>query len=966
MSFTKLKGAENYTTWKFAMEMLLKREKLWKVTVNPGDNPNPYDVDKAIGTIGLAVEQHVYSLISGKVSAKDMWIALQNEYEDKGLMRRISLRHTLYGTKLSACKDMNDYIDKVLSIAQQLASVGAQVDEEEVAMVMLQNLTPEFDFLVVALESNDTKLTTEIVRAKLLPFQERIPVETIAEDSALITKGTKIKKHKFKCFLCHKIGHKASDCRMKNSSGTQKRRDKPNESALNVADKHKNYCWYIDSGATRHFSCNQHWFNSLTPCVPTTVTGIGNKVLTASQVGTIIVRLRIGGEIVVTDIQDVLFVPDLGSNLIAISLLEEKGYRVQFAKGRCMVLNERGTVIASATQCNQLYVLDTEECSAMAASDESKSMELWHKRLGHLGYDNVQKLIDGMVTGITVSNAERPVCESCIKGKQTRNPFPKSVSRAETPLALVHTDVCGPMEVESISGYRYFITLIDDATRMTHVYFIIEKSEVVSKIVEYKNLAETQMGLKLKILRSDNGGEYDNRMLAALLRKHGIKHQLSIAYTPEQNGMSERANRTIVERAQTMLSDAGLEKRFLAEAVSTAVYLKNRAPTVAVKGKTPLEAWSGKKPNLSHLRVFGSKAFAHVPKEKRRKLDPKSIQCIMLGYCEESKGYRLWDGKNKRLLKSRDVVFQETAPLTEAVEQKENVLLDVQAAESVSETETVTVDNQSGNRSSMRSNKGVPAKRYSEEYANIADKSTKMTKTMSPSSQGEIEEMRDIPYQSAVGSLMYASIGTRPDITHAVSRASQFAIDPGRQHWIAVKRILRYLKGTSSLKLKFSKSENSNLKVFCDADRGSDEDDQCSYTGYLFALAGAAVGWASRKQPTVALSTTEAEYMALTETSKEAMCIKETVCELGLLYQSETINIACDNKGAIDLSCSTKHHGRSKHIAIRHHFIRELVENKSISVEDIASEKNVADMLTKGLSTHLLIAFLKECGLKCD
>ncbi|XP_063800294.1 uncharacterized protein LOC134968723 [Pseudophryne corroboree] len=157
------------------------------------------------------------------------------------------------------------------------------------------------------------------------------------------------------------------------------------------------------------------------------------------------------------------------------------------------------------------------------------------------------------------------------------------------------------------------------------------------------------------------------------------------------------------------------------------------------------------------------------------------------------------------------------------------------------------------------------------------DKGVKMVKATSPNSQEEIEEMKEIRYQNAIGSLMYASIGTRPDITHAVSRASLLAINPGGQHWIAVKRISRYLKGTSSLKLGFTKSKDSSLKVFCDADGGSDEDDRRSYTGYLFVLAGAAVSWASRKQSTVALSTAEAEYMALTETSKEALWIKETV-----------------------------------------------------------------------------------------
>ncbi|XP_063775458.1 uncharacterized protein LOC134910998 [Pseudophryne corroboree] len=188
-----------------------------------------------------------------------------------------------------------------------------------------------------------------------------------------------------------------------------------------------------------------------------------------------------------------------------------------------------------------------------------------------------------------------------------------------------------------------------------------------------------------------------------------------------------------------------------------------------------------------------------------------------------------------------------------------------------------------------------------------------MVKAMSPTSQEEIEGMREVPYQNAVGSLMYASIGPRPDITHAVSRASQFAINPGRQHRIAVKIILRYLKGTSSLKLMFTNIKDMTLEVFCYAYWGSDEDDCHSYMRNLFILADPAVSWVSRKQPTVALSTTEVEYMALTETAKEALWMKETLYELSLLYHSETINIACGNKGEIDWSSSTKDYIQSKH-----------------------------------------------------
>ena len=165
------------------------------------------------------------------------------------------------------------------------------------------------------------------------------------------------------------------------------------------------------------------------------------------------------------------------------------------------------------------------------------------------------------------------------------------------------------------------------------------KGEVFAKFVEFKALVENQSEHKIKAFRSDNGGEYTSKAFKRFLQAHGIKRQLSTPYTPQQNGVAERANRTIVEMARSMLHHQNLNKNLWAEAVVTAVYTRNRCPTSALVGKTPEEAWSGKRPTITHMRVFGCIAYAKVPDEKRTKLDAKGTKCLFLGYCEGTKAY---------------------------------------------------------------------------------------------------------------------------------------------------------------------------------------------------------------------------------------------------------------------------------------------------------------------------------------
>ena len=196
---------------------------------------------------------------------------------------------------------------------------------------------------------------------------------------------------------------------------------------------------------------------------------------------------------------------------------------------------------------------------------------------------------------------------------------------------------------------------------MMWVYFMRKKSEVFNVFKKFKALAEAQSGCKLQKLRSDRGKEYTSSEFDVFCEDEGIEHQLTVGYTPQQNGVSERKNRTVMEMARCMLTETNLPKKFWAEAFRTSVYLLNRLFTKAVQGKTPIEAWSGRKPTAKHLRVFGSICYAHIPPQKRSKLDAKAERGIFLGYDSQAKGYRIFNLSTEKIMISRDVEFDEDA-----------------------------------------------------------------------------------------------------------------------------------------------------------------------------------------------------------------------------------------------------------------------------------------------------------------
>jgi transposase InsO family protein len=289
---------------------------------------------------------------------------------------------------------------------------------------------------------------------------------------------------------------------------------------------------------------------------------------------------------------------------------------------------------------------------------------LWHLRLGHIGYGGLQDMFKKKNYSIGIglaSVSQWELCNGCALVKQTRASFlQKSPHRSTKLLEVIRSDVCGPMQTATFSGKRYFVTFIDGYSHFTMVYLLQNKSEVAAKFVDFVAFAETQTGKVVKALCCDNGGEYRLGKLVKFCRRRGIKQRLTPPYTPQLNGVAERMNRTLVECARCMLEHAGLPKTYWGEAVKTVTFLRNRCPTRSTSvEQSPYEVWTGRKPLLANLKVFGCHAFVTITKEKRSKLDTRAQRCRFLGYLEHEKAYRFEDIESGRVVISRDAKFME-------------------------------------------------------------------------------------------------------------------------------------------------------------------------------------------------------------------------------------------------------------------------------------------------------------------
>jgi transposase InsO family protein len=286
---------------------------------------------------------------------------------------------------------------------------------------------------------------------------------------------------------------------------------------------------------------------------------------------------------------------------------------------------------------------------------------LWHGRLGHVNFQSIKKLVDKeMVGGIPLIQHPDQLCQTCLTAKQTRAPFPHSALwRADAELELVHVDLCGPITPATVGGSKYFMLVVDDCTRWCSVFMLKTKDQALEAFVRYKAEAENNTRNRIKVLRSDRGGEFLAEAFKNVCEQDGIKRHFTAPYSPQQNRVVERKNKTMMEMARALIKSMKVPGRFWGEAVRHVVYLLNRLPTRTMGNRTPYEAWNGKKPHLGHLRIFGYKGHVRLGVPHVAKLDDRSVQMVYFGKEDGSKAHRMFNPQTNKIVVSRDVVFEE-------------------------------------------------------------------------------------------------------------------------------------------------------------------------------------------------------------------------------------------------------------------------------------------------------------------
>ncbi|KAG8481484.1 hypothetical protein CXB51_026330 [Gossypium anomalum] len=1130
---------------------------------------------KALTQLHLHLSNEILQDVMKEKTAAALWKRLEQICMSKTLTSKLHMKQRLYAHRLEEGASVHEHLTVFKEILSNLEAMEVQYDKEDLGLILLCSLPPSYSTFRDTILYSRESLTVDEVYDSLTSYDKmkHLVVKPDSQGEGLIVRGRQDRNTDDDRGRTQERNHRATN-KIKREAANQKGKQPENSGEADVVEDYSDgellvasvndskvsEEWILDSGCTFHMSPNRDWFTTYETVSEGVVLMGNNASCKIAGVGTIKVKMFDG---VVRTLSDVRYVPELKRNLISLSTLDSKGYRYTAESGVLKISKGSLVVMKGQRKTAKLYVLQGSTVTGDAAVASSSLSDdditkLWHMRghmrLGHMSENGMVELSKrGLLDGQGICKLN--FCEHCVFGKQKRVRFTRGIHNTKETLEYIHSDLWGPSRVPSRGGANYMLTFIDDFSRKVWAFFLKQKSDVFSAFKSWKIMIEKQTGKQIKYLRTDNGLEFCSDEFNILCKSEGIVRHLTVRHTPQQNGVAERMNRTIMEKVRCMLSNANLPKSFWAEAASTACFLINRSPSVAIEKKTPQEVWSGNPANYSDLKIFGCPAYAHV---NNGKLEPRSIKCVFLGYKAGVKGYKLWCPENRKVVISRDVVFDETAMLpnlslkdcsnkenqkqvehqinTESTPQVStkienrvtsspqysivknrtkreikppkkyaevdlvayalNVAEDIDANQEPSNySEAISCEDSEKwmfamqeEMESLHKNKtwdlvklpkgkktvrckwvfkkkeGTPgveepkykarlvAKGYSqvprvdftdvfspvvkhssirallgimamhdleleqldvktaflhgeleediymqqpegftvsekEDYVCLLKKSLydlkqsprfnmrsakpvstplaahfRLSSALSPQSDDEIEYMSHVPYSSAVGSLMYVMVCSRPDLSYAVSAVSRYMANPGKEHWKAVQWILRYLRGTTDVCLQFGRTEDGVIG-YVDADFAGDLDRRRSLTGYVFTIGGCAISWKATLQTTVALSTTEAEYMAITEACKEAIWLKGLFSELNEDLQISTI--FCDSQSAIFLTKDQMFHERTKHIDVRYHFVRDIIARGDIVVSKISTHENPADMMTKSLPITKFEHCLDLVGVHC-
>ncbi|KAG7556884.1 Ribonuclease H-like superfamily [Arabidopsis suecica] len=404
----------------------------------------------------------------------------------------------------------------------------------------------------------------------------------------------------------------------------------------------------VDSGASHHMISDSKLMKNIEPALGNVIIANGDKIPVKG----------LGDLELFSKKSKAFYMPTFTSNLLSVkkATTDLNCYAIFGPNDVHFQDIETSRVLGHGGTKDGLYVLEDTKLSTPLASHFSSVLvyannAIWHARLGHPH----SRALGLLLPSISFKNDE---CEACILGKHCKSVFPKSNTIYENCFDLVHSDVW-TSPCLSRENQKYFVTFIDEKSKYTWLTLLPSKDRVLEAFTNFQNYVTNHYNAKIKIFRSDNGGEYTSHAFKQHLAKHGIIHQTSCPYTPQQNGVAERKNRHLMEVARSMMFHTNVPKRFWSDAVVLACYLINRIPTKILQDSSPFEVLNKNKPSINHLRVFGCVCFVLIG-EQRNKLEPKSVKGMFIGYSITQKGYKCYIPETKKVLVSRDVKFVES------------------------------------------------------------------------------------------------------------------------------------------------------------------------------------------------------------------------------------------------------------------------------------------------------------------
>ncbi|GAU36409.1 hypothetical protein TSUD_38770 [Trifolium subterraneum] len=453
--------------------------------------------------------------------------------------------------------------------------------------------------------------------------------------------GQKFNKKNVKCYNCDKVGHFADECwfakdhkwkgKKKHDSDACAAQEESssdgdeNEVKLMMAtlsevsddQSHTDY-WFLDTGCSNHMTSHKEWLIDINPSKKSKIRFADDRTLQVEGMGKMVITRDDGKNVIM---EDVLYVPGIKSNLLSIGQLIQKGFEVKMKNNSLSLFDTNHKLILKTPLTkNRTFQINmsTAKLMCLSAVETEDINWIWHARFGHLNSKSLRELgTNHMVNGLPIIKVPEKVCKVCMIGKQTRNSFKSEIpSRARNQLEVVHSDVCGPFEVATLAGNRYFISFVDEFSRMMWIYLIKAKSESFDVFKKFKKKVEKESEKSIKIFRTDGGGEFEasDHVVASelfqsliiqtsieftsnefkqFLVDQGIEHEVTAPYTPQHNGLAERRNRTVLNMVRSMLREKSLPSILWGEAASTAVYILNKCPTKKLVNIVPEEKWNG-------------------------------------------------------------------------------------------------------------------------------------------------------------------------------------------------------------------------------------------------------------------------------------------------------------------------------------------------------------------------------------